>query len=278
MRPTGAATVAGVVGWPIRHSLSPLIHTAWLEACDVDGLYAPFAVSPERFDGFIDGLRGGAVRGLNVTAPHKERALALADEADASAREAGAANLLLFADNGRIEARSTDGHGLLSALSEQAPDRPVRNARVVLLGAGGAARSAAGALRAAGASELRIANRSAARAESLAAEVGARAAPWEERAAALNGADIVVNATSLGLEGGQPLDLDLRGLAPGAAVMDMIYRPLRTPLLQQAVDRGFTPVDGLAMLIGQAAPSFEAFYGPPPPPIDVRVLALEALR
>jgi len=268
---------AGVVGRPVGHSLSPLIHAAWLETAGLDGAYHAFEVEPEGFDAFIAARRGGPLVGLNVTAPHKERALALADTADAAARAAGAANLLLFTPDGRVGARNTDGLGLLAALAEQAPGLQLRGARVVLLGAGGAARSAAVTLRGAGAAEVRIVNRTLSRASTLAAETGAASFAWADLPAALAAADALVNATTLGREGGEPLDIALDGLRPGAAVMDMVYRPLETPLLRQARARGFVPVDGLAMLIGQARPSFEAFFGRPPPPLDVRALALEAL-
>jgi len=277
MTPTGAAVVAGVVGAPVAHSLSPRIHTAWLHAAGVDGVYAPFEVVPGRFDAFIEGLRGGALRGLNVTAPHKARSLALADVADPAAQEAGAANLLLFGADGRVEARNTDGLGLLEAFAEQAPSLSLKGARVVILGAGGAARSAAVALRRAGAADLRVVNRTLTRAEALAAELNATAFGWPDMGAALRGANAVINATPLGRGGDAPLDLALEGLAPGAAAMDMVYRPLRTRFLVEAERRGLHTVDGLAMLIGQARPSFDAFYGRPPPRIDIRAAALEAL-
>lgn len=278
MKPSGAAVVAGVAGFPIAHSLSPLIHTAWLGAAGVDGVYAPFEVAPERFARFIDGLRGGAVRGLNVTAPHKEAALALADTASPEAREAGAANLLLFEADGRLEARNTDGAGLLAALAEQAPGLELGGAVAAIIGAGGAARSAALALRKASVGELRIANRTLKRAEALACELGGRPFAWADLPEALASADVVINATTLGREAGEPLNIPFDALPPGAAAMDMVYRPLRTQFLAEAERRGLSPVDGLAMLIGQAAPSFQAFYGRPPPELDVRGLALEALR
>jgi len=274
---SGATVVAGVVGAPVAHSLSPLIHNAWLDAAGLDAVYVAFAPPPHRFTAFAEGLRGGAVRGLNVTVPFKEAALAIADEASPFARRAGAANLLLFSADGRIAADNTDGAGLAAALAEQAPLFEPGAGPVLILGAGGAARGAAAALLEAGAPEIRLLNRTRARAQALAAALGApvRVAAAER---AIAGARLVVNATSLGLDGGAGPELDLEDAAPGAVVMDMIYRPLETPLLRAARRRGLAVVDGLAMLIGQAAPSFEALFGAPPPPLDVRRLCVRALE
>ena len=276
---TGAAVVAGVAGSPVRHSLSPVIHGAWIAAAGLDAVYAPFPVPPDGFARFVDGLRGGAVRGLNVTVPFKEAALALADRADAAARAAGAANLLLFGADGSVEARNTDGLGLLGALAAQAPGWRPGDGPVTILGAGGAARGAAAALKAAGVPELRIVNRTLARAEVLAGEVGGRACGWEALLPALQGAALVVNATVLGLGDGDPAWPEWPAGPPGAAAMDMVYRPLRTGFLAAAKAGGRIPVDGLAMLTAQAAPSFAAFYGrPPPPETDVRGLCLRVLE
>ncbi|MDB5452797.1 MAG: aroE [Caulobacteraceae bacterium] len=276
---TGATMVAGVVGHPVRHSVSPILHNAWLEAAGIDGVYVAFATPKVGFARFVEGLRGGAVRGLNVTIPFKEEALALADRASERARMAGAANLLVFEDDGTIVADNTDGLGLLGAFAEQAPAFAVADATVAMLGAGGAARGAAAALILAGAAEVRLVNRTVERARGVAAELGGqvRAFGWDERDEALAGAQALINATSLGLEGGEPLEIDLAALPKGAPVMDMVYRPLRTPLLEQAKAAGRPTVDGLAMLIGQAVPSFEALFGARPPAIDVRGLAIAAL-
>lgn len=272
--PDGEAMVAGVIGRPIAHSLSPVLHNAWIRAAGLNAVYAPFCPPDEGFERFIRGLRGGVIRGLNVTAPFKERALELADDADETARRAGSANVLLFDAEGRIEARSTDGLGLLGAFAEQAPgfafDRPA-----VVLGAGGAARAAAAALLGAGCPEIRIVNRTASRAEELVFAFRERlqAYPLARAGEAMEGACAVVNAAA----GGPSPPLD--ALPEDAAVMDMNYRPLKTALLQAARARGLRAVDGLSMLINQAIPSFEAFFGSPPPQdADVRALALAALE
>ncbi|MBV8682361.1 MAG: shikimate dehydrogenase [Caulobacteraceae bacterium] len=271
----GASTVvAGVVGAPVRHSLSPLIHNAWLEAVDLDGVYVAFAPPAERFGAFCEGLRGGAIRGLNVTAPFKEEALALADEPSARALAAGSANLLLFETDGRILADSTDGRGLLQAFAEQAPGFDPASGPAIILGAGGAARAAAAAFVEAGAPEVILLNRTQARAKATAEALGPPVrALTETTKTALARANVLVNATPAGLAGSAGPTVELARLPSTAVVMDMIYRPLRTALLEAAASRGCRTVDGLAMLIGQARPSFEALFGRAPPAIDVRTLA-----
>jgi shikimate dehydrogenase len=269
---TAAGVVAGVVGSPVRHSLSPLIHNAWLAAAGLDGAYVAFAVCESRFVQFCDSLRGGAIRGLNVTAPFKESALALADRATARAAAAGSANLLIFEADGAVWADSTDGEGLLRAFVNQAPGFDPTAGPTVILGAGGAARAAAAAFIAAGCPDVVLLNRSPARAAVVAQSLGSPA-----RAAPLNmdfGAAVaVINATPAGLGGSPGPELALHRLGPETVVMDMIYRPLRTAFLTAAADRGLRTVDGLAMLIGQAEPSFTRLFGREPPAIDVRSLA-----
>ena len=278
---TGATVVAGVIGRPVRHSLSPIIHNAWLAAAQIDGVYVALSPAPDRLAALVDGLRGGVVRGLNVTLPYKEQALALADQASDRAGRAGAANVLVFSEDGRVTADNTDGQGLLAAFAAQAPAFRPSAAPVMVLGGGGAARAAAAALVQAGAPEVRLVNRTRDRADAIAETLGAtiKVFGWDQARGALAGAGGLINATSLGLEGGQPLNLNLDGLPPEAVVMDMVYRPLLTPLLNRAHTAGHAVVDGLEMLIRQAEPSFEAFFHrPPPPDVDVRGLALAALE
>lgn len=268
--------VAGVVGHPARHSLSPLIHNAWIAAAGLDAVYLAFEPGKDGFRAFVEGLRGGVVLGLNVTIPFKEEALAAADRASPAATRAGAANLLVFAPDGAIEADNTDGAGLTAALSAAGFDPSA--GRCVVLGAGGAARGAVIALLDAGVPQIAVLNRTAARAKAL-AELDARitAHDWTDRAV-LEGAAAVINATSLGMTGQPPLELSLEPVPQAAVVMDMVYKPLRTQLLQAAERRGHPTADGLAMLIGQAAPSFQAIFGQPPPShVDVRALCLAAL-
>lgn len=270
--------VAGVAGSPVRHSLSPLIHNAWLEAAGIDGVYVAFAPHQDAFPAFAKGLRGGAVRGLNVTIPFKEQALMLADDASAVARAAGAANLLLFHEDGRITADNTDAEGLMRALQIQASGFDPPSGPVLVLGAGGAARGAVAALLEAGCPDVRVCNRTVARAEQMVEAIGSGSVRAYERAdlAAVD-AVAAINATSLGLGGGPGPDVPWRLMRQGAVAMDMVYRPLDTEFLIEARAHGLTTVDGLEMLIRQAVPSFQAFFGAAPPEIDVRALVSQAL-
>ena len=279
-RITSTTRVAGVIGRPVVHSLSPLIQNAWIEAAGLDAVYVALSPDEDWLAPFISGCRGGLVAGLNVTLPFKQQALALADDASERARRAGAANLLLFGEDDTIKADNTDGVGLIAAFAAQAPGLSLKGQVVTMLGAGGAARGAAAALVGAGAETVRLVNRTRERAEQIAEVLGSRIQVfgWDQSAAALDGAGVLVNSTSLGLEGGEPLVLSLEGLPSAAVVMDMVYRPLKTPLLAAAEGRGHAIVDGLEMLIGQARPSFEALFGQAPPDgVDVRALALAAL-
>ena len=275
---SGATRVAGVIGRPINHSMSPILHNAWLAAAGVDGVYVPFSVQPGRFTAFVESLRGGTVSGLNVTLPFKSEALALADDATFRARTADAANVLVFREDGTILADNTDGLGMLRAFAEQARGFDPKAGPVVILGAGGGSRGAAAAFVEAGCPDVRIVNRTLIKAQDIAEPLGATAFALNEAAKAFEGAIAVVNATSAGLSGSPALDVPLEATPPSAVIMDMVYKPLTTPFLAQAEGLGRQTVDGLAMLIGQAVPSFEAFYGQTPPEsVDVRALALKAL-
>ena len=268
-RITGAVRVGGVVGQPVNHSLSPVIHNAWLEAGGIDGAYVAFA--PKDADGFaalVAAGRAGLIAGVNVTAPFKEQAFASADKVSKAAKLVSSANILAFHD-GQVLADSSDGAGVLYALAEQAPALSLNSAHVVMLGAGGASRAAAGALLQAGA-RLSILNRTRQRAADLAADLGAVVSVAEDEGV-LETADLVINALSV------PPQIDLSRLKIQAVVMDMTYRPLVTPFLQAARDRGLTIVDGLAMLIGQAGAGFEAIYGQKPPVMDMRSVLMAHL-
>lgn len=268
-RITGAAMVAGIAGNPVAHSLSPVIHNAWLAAGGIDGAYVPFAPADAAgFEALVAAGRAGLIMGLNVTAPFKEQAFALADQATAAARLTSSANILQF-ENGRVLADSSDGIGLMRGLREQAPDLDVTGRPVVMLGAGGAARAGSGALVEAGA-EVRIVNRSPERAQALAADLGPSVRVMTAEAA-FDGAALVINALSVA-----PI-IDFDRIAPGTVVMDMTYKPLATPFLTAARERSLPTVDGLAMLIGQAAPSFEALFRRAPPPLDLRALLMTHL-
>lgn len=279
MNLTAATRLAGVVGQPIRHSLSPVLHNAWLEAAGLDGAYIALALSSDRFADFVTGMRGGSLAGVNVTLPFKTEALAAADEVSPRAQAAGAANVLIFDPDGRVRADNTDGEGLLYAFGRQAPAFRPDAGPLVLFGAGGAARGAVAAFLDAGCPEVRILNRTRARAEALAELFDPRVQVFDPAdPAALRDAAALVNASSGGLGPEAPAPPDFRGAPSGAVAMDMTYRPLKTPFLAAAERRGLATVDGLDMLIGQARPAFEAFFGQPPPPgVDVRQRVLQLL-
>lgn len=265
---------AGVAGWPIAHSLSPVIHGAWLEAAGLDATYERHGPQDEAaFRALVRRIRAGDLVGLNVTAPWKEVALSLADAVSETARACGSANLL-WMDNGVLRADSTDGRGLMAALREQAPRLDAAGKVAVVLGAGGASRAAVHALGQAVA-EVRIVNRTADRAVQLVADLQLHtpaALTHQDLGEALKGAALVVNALSVAPR------VDVAALGPEAVLMDMTYRPLRTEFLAEGAARGHATVDGLAMLIGQARPSFETLFGRPVPEVDVRAAALAALE
>lgn len=274
---TGSAALAGVVGHPVAHSLSPRLMGHWIAALGLDAAYLPFAVAPEGFETFVRGLAQSQAGGLNVTLPHKEAALALADRATPAAKAIGAANLLTFGTAG-ITADNTDARGFLAAL--EPADIPYRQSTALVLGAGGAARALVHALVTSGISRLILTNRTRTRAESLAADLapGSDVVDWEARHDALAQADLVVNATALGLKGDNDLEMDWLRAKPGTVAFDSVYTPLMTGFLTGASRAGLAMVDGLDMLIGQAVPSFEAFFGAPPPADPpVRPVLLEAL-
>ena len=265
--PSGAAIVAGVAGAPVVHSLSPYLHGRWIAAAGLDAAYVPFAPPVDGFARLVRGLAGGVVRGLNVTAPFKREALALADVADAAAMRAGSANLLLFHAD-RIEARSTDGHGVVTAIARRAPGVAAAKGVAVVLGAGGAGAAAVVALAEAG-WRVRVVNRDMGRAEAVAGAIGGEAFGWDGLARAMEGAALVVNA----LGAGAPLVTT----PPRVAAMDMGYAGHWTPFLRGAAARGDPVIHGIDMLIAQAKPSFAAFYGCAVPDIDVRAGAVALL-
>jgi shikimate dehydrogenase len=259
---SGRARLAGVMGWPVNHSLSPRLHGFWLDCHGIDGAYLPLAVAPEHFESSLRSLVDMGFRGVNITVPHKQAALALCDEVAPLAARIGAVNTLVF-EAGRVTGSNTDAFGFLENLRRGAPAWQPAAGPALILGAGGAARAVAVALLDAGATELRLSNRTAARAEALAEELGERvtAVAWEARGAGLEDLALLVNTTSLGMAGQPPLDLDLDALSASALVTDIVYAPLETGLLARARERGNPAVDGLGMLLHQARPGFEAWFG-----------------
>lgn len=267
---SGRARLAGVMGWPIGHSLSPRLHGYWLRHYGIDGAYLPLAVAPERLEQALRALPALGLRGTNLTIPHKEQALAMVDGATPTARRVGAINTVLVQDDGALHGDNTDGFGLLASLAEARPDWRADAGPAVLLGAGGAARAIAVALLDAGVPELRLVNRTRARAEALADGLGrgVQVVDWPEREIALDGAALLVNTTSLGMNGQPPLEIALEALPQSALVSDIVYVPLETPLLAAARTRGHPVVDGLGMLLHQARPGFRAWFGVDPEVTD----------
>ncbi|WP_184436961.1 shikimate dehydrogenase [Roseospira goensis] len=267
--PSGAARVAGVIGWPVAHSRSPRLHGYWLREHGIDGLYVPLAVAPETAEQALRALPALGFAGANVTVPHKELALRVCDSLTERARRAGSVNTLVVEDGG-LRGDTTDGFGFLENLRHGVPDWRAEAGPAVVLGAGGSARAVCAALLEAGAPEIRLLNRTPARAEALAAALGGpiTVAPLVEAARALEGAALLANTTTLGMQGQPALDLDLAALAPEAVVTDLVYVPLETPLLAAARARGHRVVDGLGMLLHQARPGFAAWFGVEPAVTD----------
>jgi shikimate dehydrogenase len=268
---SGRAALAGVMGWPVGHSLSPRLHGFWLRQHRIDGAYVALAVAPGRLEQALLALPAMGFRGVNLTIPHKEPALALVDRITATASRVGAVNTVIVEQDGLL-GENTDGYGFMASLLAGAPGWQASAGPAVLLGAGGAARAIAVALIDAGAPELRLVNRTLARAEALAGKLadiaGAHgtaltAVPWQDENA-LAGAALLVNTTSLGMTGQPPLAIDLAALPTKALVTDIVYNPLETRLLAAARARGHPVVDGLGMLLHQARPGFRAWFGADP--------------
>ena len=260
---------ACVVGWPVAHSRSPLIHGYWLRRYGIAGSYERVAVKPEEAAGFLRDLKAQGFVGCNVTIPHKEAAFAVADAALPAAQAARAANTLWY-EGGRLLADNTDGGGFVSNLRSSVPAFAFEGAAVAMLGAGGAARGIAHALLQAGVAEIRVFNRTRSRAEALAEAFGSRVATfaWSERNARSRGAALVVNTTPLGMGGTDALDLDVGAFDSSCVVADIVYVPLDTPLLAAARKQGLRTVDGLGMLLHQAVPGFERWFGVRPEVTD----------
>lgn len=259
---SGRAKVAAVLGWPVSHSRSPRLHGHWLQRYGIDGAYVPLAVKPEDFPRALRALTLLNFAGCNVTLPHKEAALAACDEVDETARKIGAVNTVVVKE-GRLIGSNSDAFGFLENLKDGAPGWRAKAGPALVLGAGGAARAVIQALLGEGAPEVRLANRGKERAEELARHFGAqvKVVAWLDRESAQTEASLLVNCTSLGMIGQPALELSLDRLPQGAVVSDLVYSPLETPLLKAGRARGLRCVDGLGMLLHQARPGFEAWFG-----------------
>jgi shikimate dehydrogenase len=253
---------ACVIGWPIEHSRSPLIHGYWLQHHGIAGAYDKQAVTPDDFPQFLRALPSKGYAGANVTVPHKEAAFDLVDRADNAALSVGAVNTIWF-EGGRMIGANTDVHGFLANLDSAAPGWDANPQNAAVLGAGGAARAVIKGLLDRGFAAIHLSNRTVARARELAERFGPHitCVEWDARAEMLADCAVLVNTTTLGMSGAPPLDIDLSALPSTATVNDIVYAPLETDLLARARQRGLRAVDGLGMLLHQAAPGFERWFG-----------------
>lgn len=258
---------ACVIGYPLSHSLSPKLHGYWLKQYHIEGSYEARQTKPEDFETTVLSLRDQGWRGFNLTIPYKESILALLDDVDETASAIGAVNTVII-DRNTLVGSNTDAYGFMANIKQHAPLAKKRKA--VILGAGGAARAVCQALMAEGFEDIIVANRTRQKALALVHHFRdmPRVVSWDERSAALENTDLLVNTTSLGLQGSPPLEMDLRLLPGQAIVSDIVYAPLDTPLLQAARKRGNVAVDGLGMLIHQGVPAFEAWFGVRPEVTD----------
>jgi shikimate dehydrogenase len=258
--------LAGVIGAPIAHSKSPVLHGYWLRRYGIRGHYIPMHVEQADLEQVLHTLPKQGFVGVNVTIPHKESILQLADVVTDRAALIGAANTLLFRKDGRIQADNTDGSGFIANIRQNAPDWDPHTAPAAVLGAGGACRAVIAALLEVGVPEIRLANRSRGRAETLRTDFGAKVVvhDWTQAGAMFEGAGTVVNTTSLGMTGKPDFRVPLDALERGALVTDLVYTPLMTQFLIEAEAKGCRIVDGLGMLLHQAAPGFERWFGQRP--------------
>ena len=263
---TEAPPLAGVIGNPISHSKSPLLFDYWLRRLDLQGHYVPMHVERSDLKTVLEALPKAGFRGVNVTVPFKEEVLGLADLATDRAAIIGAANTLIFRADGRIHADNTDGYGFIENIRSAQPDWTAVGGPTAVLGAGGAARAVVSTLLEAGSPEVRVANRTRARAERLKSDFGIRVTVWDwtQAGVMMEGAITVINTTSLGMVGKAPLKLSLDELTPTAVVNDIVYAPVETELLKRARAQGCRVVDGLGMLLHQALPGFERWFGQRP--------------
>lgn len=255
--------LAGVMGWPIAHSRSPMLHNYWIKQHALNGVYVPLAVQPEGLAAALRALHPLGFSGCNLTLPHKQQAMKIVDEVDEIARRIGAISCVTVRADGSLAGTNNDCFGFIHNLKEEHPDWHANAGPAVVLGAGGGARAVCYALMQEGAPEIRVINRSYERAQQLAAEFGAplQALRWEQRHDALAGAAMAVNTTSLGMVGQPALDIKLEALSKTALAADIIYIPLETPFLAAARLRGNRTSNGLGMLLHQGRPAWKLWFG-----------------
>lgn len=260
---SGEFGLAGVMGWPIAQSRSPVIHNYWLEKYRINGRYVPLAVKPERLPDAIRGLPALGFRGCNLTMPHKQMAMAMVDSLTDTAKRIGALNCIVVGDEGKLLGVNNDGNGYVLSVQEVAPQWTPDAGPIAILGAGGAARALIVALLERGAKEIRLVNRTLEKAEQLAKEYGAAIKPmaWDKRSDVIGDVALLANATSQGMIGKPALDISLDKLSKQTLVSDLIYVPPETPFLAAAKARGNVTINGLGMLLHQARPAFQAWFG-----------------
>jgi len=270
--------IAGLLGWPVAHSRSPVIHNHWLARYGIPGRYVLFGVPPEKLEAALRGLPVLGLRGCNVTTPHKQAVMPLIDHGDEMARRVGAVNTIVAQPDGSLRGFNNDGNGFVQSVRDARPDWRPDSGPVTVIGAGGAARAVVASLAAQGARDVRVVNRTLERAQQMARDYGppVTAVPWESRHDVLGDVALLVNSTNQGMAGKPPLDLALDTLARNAIVGDLIYTPPQTPLLAAARARGHTTVNGLGLLLNQARPAFEAWFGVMPEITPELVKAVEA--
>ena len=257
--------LAGVMGWPVEHSLSPKLHGFWLREMGIRGHYVPLTVQPTDLARALWSLPALGFRGVNITVPHKEHAINLVDNVTLIAQKIGAVNTITVEEDGSLHGTNTDAFGFIENLKARAPEWDVGRP-ILIIGAGGAARAVCVGLLEAGATEIRICNRTRSRSESLTREIQGNCigVDWADRMEACEEVGLLVNTSSLGMHGGEPLSINLDRLPHHAVVSDIVYVPLETRLLAAAKLRGNTVVDGLGMLLHQAQPGFYSWFGQKP--------------
>ncbi len=255
--------LAGVMGWPVMHSRSPMLHNYWFRQHGLDGTYVPLAIRPEGLAAALRALHPLGFSGCNLTIPHKQEAMKIVDEVDALAKAIGAISCVVAGPDGSLAGTNNDCYGFIHNLRQSHPAWRADAGPIVVVGAGGGSRAVCYGLAQEGAKEIRLVNRGFARAKGIADAFGdpIRALPWEQRHAALDGAAMVVNTTSCGMVGQPALDLDLAALPKTALAADIIYIPLETPFLAAARRRGNRTVNGLGMLLHQGRPAWKAWFG-----------------
>jgi len=255
--------IAGLLGWPVAHSRSPVIHNHWLAHHGIAGRYVLFPVPPEKLEAAVRGLAALGLRGCNVTTPHKQAIFPLLDRVDDLARRIGAVNTVVVEKDGTLTGFNNDGNGFIQSLRDADPTWRPDSGPILVLGAGGASRAVVASLAAQGATEIRLTNRTREKAQEIAQAVGSvvKVVPWDAREDALDGVAMLANATSLGSAGKPPLPMSLDRLPKDALVGDLIYVPPETPLLADARTRGNITVNGLGLLLNQARPAFKAWFG-----------------